>query len=107
MRYNPNRTPEWNVKTEIRDYMRKTGWLIIPIPAGKYSVAGAPDYIAFKNGKTVCVEAKSEKGKQSEGQIKMQAALAEQKIPYILAKSAREVHDAIASLGLTDPGLFG
>ena len=106
MRNNENRTPEWNVKADIRDYMRKTGWLILPIPATMYSVKGVPDYVAIRAGKVVFIEAKAKRGVQSKEQKIMQAAIEAEGIPYILAKSSEDVEKALVSLGLAQ-SLFG
>lgn len=62
-------TLEKDVRKEVREYLRKTGWYIFPIVAGMYSPKGLPDYIAMKQGTVLFLETKSPNGKQSSDQI--------------------------------------
>ena len=89
-----SKTPEGKVKDEIRAYLRKTGWLVLPLVANKFSVKGSPDHVAFRKGVGIAIESKAGT-KQSEKQIEMEELFKKNGTLYILAHSAAEVHEAL------------
>lgn len=95
------------IQSQIISYLRRSGHLVCRVPLGgvkhtlkgktffkKNPLAGFPDLFflhADKSGRMICVEVKSEKGRQSPLQKEWQAKLESFGITYILARSVRDV----------------
>ena len=88
-------TPETAIKKSIKDYLRLSGWFVFSIMQGLGSYAGIADFFAIKNGWGIWIEVKSEKGTQSEYQIKFEKDIKEHGGRYILVRSVDELNEYI------------
>ena len=84
---------ETEIQNEIRDYLRLRGWFVIRHQQSLGSMKGLSDLTALKNGETVYIEVKTERGKQSEHQMEFQREIEAHGGKYILARSLDEVFD--------------
>jgi len=87
---------ENDVKRQVKDYLSIKGWYNFPILQGLGSFNGIPDRIAIKNGRTIYLEIKRPKGKQSPGQIEFEWNITNQKGEYYLIDN---LDDLIKILG--------
>jgi hypothetical protein len=71
MRY-PQVTPETALKKAIKQVLTNCKWFNHPILQSMGAYPGIPDILAIKAGRTVMIEAKSPKGRQSEHQKEYQ-----------------------------------
>lgn len=88
-------TPESKIKKQIKEYIRKVGGYITPIPGGAYGDNGAPDLVACINGRFVAIEAKAGQGEQSPWQKLRQKQIENAGGVYIVAYGVEDVVDAI------------
>jgi Holliday junction resolvase len=65
-------TPETALKKAIKQILTNCGWFNHSILQSMGAYPGIPDILAIKDGRTVMIEAKSPKGKQSEHQVEYQ-----------------------------------
>ena len=82
---------ETEIQNEIRDYLRLRGWFVIRHQQGLGSMKGLSDLTALKNGETVYIEVKTQKGKQSDYQKEFQREIEEHGGRYILARCLNDV----------------
>lgn len=99
-----NMTEEKSLQHFILDYLTKKGIFHYRNNSGtmfseykgktrafKLGVVGSPDIICVINGQYVGIEVKSQKGKQSEGQINFQKALEKAGGLYLLVRCPEDV----------------
>ena len=82
---------ESEIQSQIRDYLRWTGWFVVKIHQSLGSYQGIADLYALKDGQHVWIEAKTAKGKQSEHQARFQRDIEKQGGTYILARGIEDV----------------
>lgn len=82
---------ETDIRRQIQDYLRWTGWFVYYNLQGLGSYPGLSDLVATKKGKTVHVEIKKPGGRQSDKQKKFQAELEAVGGTYVVAKSIEDV----------------
>lgn len=59
---------ETEIMRGVRDYLQITGWFVVRIQQGLGSHKGIADLVAIKNGITVWIEVKTERGRLSNHQ---------------------------------------
>jgi len=82
---------ERDIRKQIQDYLRWTGWFVYYNLAGLGSYPGLSDLVAVKDGRVVHIEVKTPKGVQSDKQKKFQRKLEAAGGEYILARSVADV----------------
>lgn len=99
-------TPEAELKTAIKKYLRLTGWFIFHVQQGMYSYPGIADMVAIKDGITIWIETKVHPRKQSPGQIKFQNDVEQAGGIYILAYSIDDLIEKVQVLTEEKISLF-
>ena len=92
-------TPETAVKHAVKEYLSLRGWFVRHNLQGLGCYPGMPDMLATKDGRTVEIECKSPKGRQSSVQEEYQDALEARGGTYWIVRSLEEL---IESLGGCD-----
>lgn len=82
---------ERDIRKQIQDYLRWTGWFVYYNLAGLGSYPGLSDLVAIKGGQVVHIEVKVPGGRQSEKQKKFQEDLEAAGGEYILAWGIEDV----------------
>lgn len=82
---------ENNIQTEIRDFLKWNGWFVIRHQQSLGSLKGLSDLSAIKNGLTIYIEVKTEKGKQSDYQKEFQNEIENHGGKYILARKLEDI----------------
>lgn len=82
---------ERDIRKQIQDYLRWTGWFVYYNLAGLGSYPGLSDLVAVKDGRVVHIEVKTPKGRQSDRQKRFQQNLEAAGGEYILARSVADV----------------
>ena len=82
---------EREIRKQIQDYLRWTGWFVYYNLAGLGSYPGLSDLVAVKDGRVVHIEVKTPKGRQSDRQKRFQQNLEAAGGEYILARSVADV----------------
>ena len=80
---------EKNIQSKIISILTQNGWDVVKTL--RLSKAGYPDIFAFKNGKTLFIEVKSEKGKLSELQKYRIDSLKNNGFEVLIIKSVNEL----------------
>ena len=83
-------TGETAVKQQVKHYLRLKNWLVFHHLAGLGCYPGISDFTAIKEGRTVWVEVKTDKGKQSERQVEFQALIEGHGGEYIVIRSLED-----------------
>jgi hypothetical protein len=65
-------TPEGAIKQAVRQYLGFKGYRVYNIASGAFAHKGISDLIALKDGRTLFIEIKAPKGKQSVYQAQFQ-----------------------------------
>jgi len=86
-----SRVSETDIRRQIQDYLRLTGWFVYYNLQGLGSYPGLSDLVAVKGGKVVHIEVKRPGGHQSENQKRFQANLEAAGGAYVVAKSVEDV----------------
>lgn len=82
---------ESDIRRQIQDYLRWTGWTVLYHLQGLGSMRGMSDLQALKDGRAVFIEVKRPGGRQSEAQKKFQELVEAAGFEYVLAKSVEDV----------------
>jgi len=82
---------ESDIRKQIQDYLRWTGWTVLYHLQGLGSYRGMSDLQALKDGRAVFIEVKRPGGKQSDVQKKFQQTVEKAGFEYVLAKSVDDV----------------
>jgi len=88
-------TPETAIKKQIKDYLNLYGWFCFPVLQGLGAMKGISDIIACKGGKTLFIEVKTQKGKQSVYQKHFQHCIEQAGGIYVLARSYMDLEKII------------
>ncbi len=84
-------TPENRVKKDIQELLKADGWFVQNNPQfGPFCTKGRPDMEAYKDGKVILIECKSDTGRQSPAQKRYQKRVAPY-ATYILARGVDDV----------------
>lgn len=86
-------TPETAIKHTIRDYLTVHKWFVFPILQGMGAYKGISDLVACKDGKTMFIEVKAPRGKQSEHQAKFEINVKQSGCHYLIARGYEDVRD--------------
>ncbi len=82
---------EKDIRKQIQDYLRWTGWFVYYNLAGLGSYPGLSDLVAVRGGRTVHIEVKAPKGVQSDRQRRFQQDIEAAGGTYILARCVEDV----------------
>lgn len=82
---------ESDIRKQIQDYLRWTGWTVFYHLQGLGSFRGLSDLQALKDGRSVFIEVKTPRGRQSEHQKRFQEMVEGAGLEYILARSVEDV----------------
>jgi hypothetical protein len=82
---------ENDIQTQIKTYLQYRSWFVVKIHQSLGSYKGIADLMALKNGRTVWIEVKTDRGRQSEWQRQFQADIEAHGGTYILARSIADV----------------
>ena len=82
---------ESDIRKQIRDYLRWSGWYVYYNLQGLGSYPGLSDLVAIKNGRVIHIEIKALKGMQSEKQIAFQQHIKAAGGEYLVARSVDDV----------------
>jgi hypothetical protein len=85
---------ESKIQASCLKYAKAKGWIALKII--KCNMSGMSDSILFKDGKTIFVEFKAEKGIQSELQKYVEKQLIDQGFKYYLIKSLEKFKEILA-----------
>jgi hypothetical protein len=88
------------VLQQSRDYLRALGWFVLRIQQGMGCHKGVSDLVAIKGGRTVWIECKATKGKQSEYQRVFQEAVEDNGGDYWLVHSLDELIEQLSPKGV-------
>ena len=94
-------TPETAIKKQIKDYLNLYGWYCFPILQSLGAHKGISDLIACKDGKTLFIEVKTSKGKQSVYQKHFQHCIEQAGGIYVLARSYMDLEKIIQQKKVT------
>ena len=84
-------TPEGNIKSQIRQYLKMKGWFVVNMMQGPLCHRGIADLYCIKNGRSVWIEVKTSKGTLSTWQKQFQDDIEEHVGVYIVARSLDDV----------------
>jgi len=87
-------TPETLIKRDVRRYLAIRGHFTFPILQGLGAHRGIADIIACKNGKTIFLEVKTPRGKQSPDQQEFQRQIESVGGVYIIVRSLDDLIQA-------------
>lgn len=82
---------ESDIQRVIKSWLQWQGWFVFKIHQSAISYKGIADLCAVKRGRTVWIEVKALRGKQSPDQEKFQKDIEEHGGEYVLAKSIDDV----------------
>ena len=82
---------ERDIRRQIQDYLRWTGWFVFYHLQGLGSFRGMSDLQALKNGRSVFIEVKTPRGRQSEYQKEFQRMVEGAGLEYVLARDVSDV----------------
>ena len=86
------------ILNQIRDILKMDGWDVTRHQQGLGSRRGFPDLTALKDGKTLYIEVKTPKGKQSPYQIEFERICKAHGGTYILARSINDIKPYLTSI---------
>jgi len=82
---------ESDVRKQIQDYLKWTGWTVFYHLQGLGSYRGMSDLQALKDGRSVFIEVKASRGRQSEHQKSFQRLVEAAGGEYVLARRVEDV----------------
>lgn len=83
-------TEETQLKKQVKEYLKKTGWFVFHIRQGKHCYKGVSDDIGIREGQVVFLEFKTDKGKQSAEQILFEYQVKEHGGKYVILRSLED-----------------
>lgn len=84
---------ESDIRRQIQDYLRWSGWFVYYNLQGLGCYPGLSDLVAVKNGEVVNIEIKTKRGRQSEKQKAFQNDIEKAGGKYLLARSLEDIRD--------------
>lgn len=94
LKASPNQPPplkESAIQKQIKEYLQWHGWFVVKIHQSLGSVKGIADLYALKNGRSVWIEVKTPKGRQSVDQVAFEQDVKQHGGAYIVARSVDDV----------------
>jgi hypothetical protein len=85
--------PETKIKAQVRDWLRYEGWFVRWNLQGLGCYPGMPDMIVTRDGRTVEIEVKTPRGKQSARQLEYEDALTLAGGEYRVVRCVEDVMD--------------
>ena len=82
---------ESEIQSQIRDYLRWTGWFVVKIHQSMGSYKGIADLYAIREGRSVWIEVKRPGGRMSEHQRRFKKDIERHGGTYILATGIEDV----------------
>ncbi|MBO8136781.1 MAG: VRR-NUC domain-containing protein [Desulfotomaculum sp.] len=82
---------ERDIQRQIKEYLQWHGWLVVKIHQSLGSYKGIADLYALKNGRSVWIEVKTPKGKQSKDQEQFEKDIKAHGGEYMVARSVEDV----------------
>lgn len=79
------------IRRQIQDYLRWNGWTVLYHLQGLGSYRGMSDLQALKAGRSVFIEVKTARGRQSEHQKRFQEMVEGAGMEYVLARGVEDV----------------
>ena len=84
---------ENDIQTQVRDFLRYSGYFVMRHQQGLGSLKGFSDLTAIKDGKTIYIEIKKPSGTQSVHQKIFQEEIEKHGGEYLLIHSLEEIQD--------------
>lgn len=82
---------ESDIQRQIRDYLQWHGWFVVKIHQSLGSYKGIADLYAIKNGRSVWIEVKTPRGRQSEHQRQFEVDIKARGGEYMVARCVEDV----------------
>ncbi|GHU77108.1 hypothetical protein AGMMS49992_24070 [Clostridia bacterium] len=89
--------PETFIRDIVRATLRADGWFVFYIFQGLGCYSGIADLCAIKNGRVVWLEIKTQRGRQSDAQVRFQQRLEAHGGVYRVVRGLEDVSDLIES----------
>lgn len=86
-----NKPTEAEIQRQIKEYLQWQGWFVVKIHQSLGSYRGIADLYALKNGRSVWIEVKTPKGRQSQHQEKFQRDIEDHGGEYMVARCVEDV----------------
>jgi hypothetical protein len=83
--------PESYIRKQVKDYLEWCKWFVFPIRQHLGCYPGLPDLIAIRDGRVLCIEIKTEKGKLSGCQEVFKINWEEHGGEYIVARGVEDL----------------
>jgi len=96
--YKPKKQTESLILNQVRDVLKLDGWDVTRHQQGLGCRRGFPDLTALKDGKTLYIEVKTPKGKQSVYQIEFEQTCKAHGGTYIVARSVEDIKPYLTSI---------
>ena len=94
LKVSPNQLPtlkESEIQKQIKDFLQYTGWFVVKIHQSLGSVKGIADLYTLKGGRSVWIEVKTDKGRQSVYQVAFERDVKRHGGEYIVARCVEDV----------------
>lgn len=86
-----NKPTEAEIQRQIKEYLQWQGWFVVKIHQSLGSYKGIADLYALKNGRSVWIEVKTPRGRQSQHQEKFQRDIEDHGGEYMVARCVEDV----------------
>lgn len=92
---------EQQIQRDVQEYLRYCGYFCFKVHSqGKFCYKGITDLIAIKDGQTLFVEVKGDKGKLSVDQIKFMDDIKDHGGVHVIARSIDDVRNIIKEVAV-------
>jgi len=85
------KTPEGQIKSAVIQYLQFTGFYVVNMWQGQFSFKGIADIYALKNGRSIWLEIKTTKNKQSPDQIDFERNIKLHGSEYYVVRSVDDI----------------
>lgn len=93
------RQRETDILRAVRTFLQGEGWLVFRHHQGLGSLPGFPDLTALKNGSTIYLECKTDKGKLSQAQEQIRQRIEKAGGIYTVMRSVEDAAGVIRQIG--------
>lgn len=83
--------PESYIRRTVKEYLQYKGYFVFPLVHSALSYPGAPDLMALKNGKWLCLEIKRPSGRISSHQKKFRYDVMQKDGEYHIITSLEDI----------------
>lgn len=90
---------ESEIQAQIKQYLQWRGWYVVKIHQSLGSHKGIADLYAIKGGRSVWIEVKTAKGKQSEHQREFEREITSHGGEYVVARGLEDVQNIVEVIG--------